>query len=85
MTKDKPCGRMPMMNLNERIRKAILAGPKNRATLARETGLSEAFLSLFVRGKRAGLRTEAAEALAKALDLEIIVRPRQRAKRKKGR
>lgn len=70
-----------MAEILDRLKKAIRKSGKSRYRLARESGIAESALSRLVSGER-GLSIEAAEKLALALDLEIIIRP---AKRKAGK
>jgi transcriptional regulator with XRE-family HTH domain len=65
---------MAMSTLLDQIRKAIEAGEKSRYRLSKETGIDQAQLSRFMSGSGA-MSYENLELLAKALGLEIIVRP----------
>ena len=70
-----------MSTVQGAIRKAIAGSEKSRYRLWKETGISQAHLCEFLHGHR-GMKIDTLELLAKALGLEIVVRP---AKRKKGR
>ncbi|MGA2033922.1 MAG: helix-turn-helix transcriptional regulator [Thermoguttaceae bacterium] len=63
----------------EQIRQAIAKSDKSRYQISMETGVDQGQLSKFMRGQN--MRIGALEAIAKALGLEIIVRP---VRRKKG-
>ncbi len=81
-TCEKALGILSMMSaIYDAIRKAIAKSGKTRYRLWQETGISQAQLCEFLHGRR-GMSIENLETLAKALGLEITVRP---AKRKKGR
>ncbi len=81
-TCEKALGILSMMSaIYDAIRKAIAESGKTRYRLWQETGISQAQLCEFLHGRR-GMSIENLETLAKALGLEITVRP---AKRKKGR
>ena len=81
-TCEKALGILSMMSaIYDTIRKVIAESDKTRYRLWQETGISQAQLCEFLHGRR-GMSVENLETLAKALGLEIIVRP---AKRKKGR
>ncbi len=69
-----------MAELLDRLRQAIRECGKTRYRLAQETRIAESALSRLMSGER-GLSIDAAERLAEALGLQIIVRP---AKRKPG-
>ena len=71
------------MNSYEQMRQAIRDCGISRRQVSLKTGLSEALLCLFMQGKR-GLSFEAFEELADTLDLEIIIRPRQRRRGRKS-
>lgn len=59
------------------LKRAIEASAKSRYALARETAIAESALSRLMSGER-GLSIDAAERLAKALDLQIIIKPATR-------
>ncbi len=81
-TCEKALGILSMMSaIYDTIRKVIAESDKTRYRLWQETGISQAQLCEFLHGRR-GMSIENLETLAKALGLEITVRP---AKRKKGR
>lgn len=60
------------------IQKAEASGT-TRYRIAKETGISQAALSLFVNGER-GMGVDMVERLADFLELEIIIRPKSRRK-----
>ncbi|MCC6681138.1 MAG: helix-turn-helix transcriptional regulator [Phycisphaeraceae bacterium] len=66
--------------LNE-LKRSIRNGELTRYRIAQISGLTEAALSRLMSGER-GLSIDAAEKLADALDLEIIIRPKSRRKGK---
>ncbi len=68
---------MQHMKLNPAISEAIESHEKSRYRIAKETGISQSTLCLFVQGKR-NLKTPRLEYLADYLDLEIIVRPKKK-------
>jgi len=71
------------LHIEERLRRELAKAGVLRSELARQTGISEAMLSLFVRGKRhIGLR--AAATLAKALGFEVTLKPTPRLRKGKG-
>lgn len=61
------------------LRKAIATNSKSRYTIAKETGIPEPTLCLFMQGKR-GMLLDRLEYLAEYLGLEIIIRPKKGAK-----
>ena len=70
------------IDIEERIRRKLAKAEVSRYRLARQTGISQAMLSRFLRGERhIGLRTAA--ELAKALGFELVLKPRPRLR--KGR
>ena len=70
-----------MSKLLNQVRNEINKCGKSRYVISKETGISEATLSLFVNGER-GMGHEMLEKLTEYLGLEIIVRPK---KKRKGR
>jgi transcriptional regulator with XRE-family HTH domain len=71
------------LHIEERLRRELARAGVLRSELARQTGMSEAMLSLFVRGKRhIGLR--AAVTLAQALGFELVLKPTPRLRKGKG-
>ena len=68
-----------MSEIRKAIRKAIDADERSRYRLAKETGIPESTLCLFMQGKR-GMTLDRLERLAKHLNLEIIIRKRKRSK-----
>ena len=68
--------------IEEQLRQRLMKADVSRYQLARETGISQAMLSRFLRGERhIGLR--AAAKLAKALGFELVLKARPRLR--KGR
>ena len=67
------------MGVNDEIRKAIQKNAKSRYRIAKETGLSEALLCLFMKGYR-NLRLENLEAVADCIGYKITIRPKKRGK-----
>lgn len=63
-----------MSEILNRLKQAIRDGDKSRYRLSKETGVEESALSRLMSGER-GLSIEAAEKVAVALGLEIIIRP----------
>lgn len=66
-----------MPTIYDPIRDAIAASDKSRYRIAKETGIGEPQLCLFMAGRK-GLSVEALETLAACLNLEIVVRPKKR-------
>ena len=66
-----------MSEILETLKRAIGASVKSRYALARETDVAESALSRLMSGER-GLSIDAAERLARALDLQIIIKPATR-------
>ena len=71
-----------MASVYRQLRRAIRQSDKTRYRLWKETGVSQPQLSQFMKGDK-GLSVEAIEALAKALGLELTLRPIR--KKSKGR
>ena len=69
------------MNITDTIRKAIEASSKSRYQIADETKLSQSHLSRLMSGER-GLGVDALERLAKALELEITIKPKPKRKKR---
>jgi len=69
-----------MSKLIEAIKRAIEASGKTRYKIAQESGVDQSQLSRLFRGKR-GLSIDAAEQLAGYLGLEVIIRPKRRARK----
>ena len=69
-------------DIEDVLRRAILRSPESRYALAKRSGVSEAQLSHFVRGKRT-LRLDTAAKLARILRLEL--RPRKPARKRGGK
>lgn len=65
----------------EHIRHAILAHDKSRYALSKETGISQAHLSLVVSGQRT-LSVETIDKLTEAMGLEVVIRPKRQQKGK---
>jgi plasmid maintenance system antidote protein VapI len=57
-------------DIESQLRKAIIESPMSRYKIAKETGIGEAPLSLFVNRKRTLTLTSAAK-VAEVLDLEL--------------
>ncbi len=70
-----------MGNVLDEIRKAIEASDKSRYRLWKQTNIKQSHLSRLMSGN-AGLSVENLERLARALGLEIIIRPVKRTPRK---
>ena len=68
-----------MSKIRKAIREAIDADERSRYRLAKETGISEPMLCLFMQGKR-GMTLDRLELLAEHLNLEIVIRKRKRSK-----
>ena len=68
-----------MSEIRKAIREAVEADERSRYRLAKETGISEPMLCLFMQGKR-GMTLDRLELLADHLNLEITIRPRRRKK-----
>lgn len=68
----------PYKPLTDQLRRAINDSGMSRYAIARETGVSETALSLFVNGHR-GLSGKAMDAVGEFLGLRIVVdKPKQR-------
>ncbi len=63
------------------IRKAIEASNKSRYRLSKDTSIPQSQLSRLMTGE-SGLSVEALERLAKALELEIVIRNKTKRKRR---
>ena len=68
-----------MGRLLDEIRDAIEASGKTRYRIAQESGIAESVLSRLMSGER-GLNIDSFEKLANALELEIVVRRKRRAR-----
>ncbi len=66
-----------MSKLLDEIRAAILKSGLSRYRIAKDTGIGQPQLSRLMTGER-GLSIEAIERLADYLELQIVVRPKQR-------
>ena len=73
-----------MSKLVDEIRDAIQASDKTRYRLSKMTGISESQLCRLMSGQ-AGLSLDNVDRLVEALDLEIMVRPKKTAKKRKRR
>ena len=62
--------------IRDEIRKAIKASDKTRYRLSKETGIVQSQLSRLMSGEK-GVSLDNLERLADALDLEIVIRPKQ--------
>jgi transcriptional regulator with XRE-family HTH domain len=58
--------------LTDQLRQAIANSGMTRYAIAKRTGISEATLSRFVTGTRAGLSMQALDALGECLGLKIV-------------
>ena len=65
-----------MAEIYEQLRKAIRAGGKSRYKLWQETGIDQGQLAQFMAGE-SGLSVESTERLIEALELEVIIRPKE--------
>jgi transcriptional regulator with XRE-family HTH domain len=70
-----------MADLLDAIREAIDASGETRYVISKRSGVSQAQLSRLAHGQQ-GVSIVTAERLADALDLEIILRPKRRTRRK---
>ncbi len=61
----------------DQFRQAILDSDMTRYEMSKQTGVDNASLSRFVHGER-GLSEEALNSLGKLLNLEIVVRKKQK-------
>ncbi len=66
--------------IGEQLKQAIQEGRLSQAALARGTGLSEGQISRFLKGER-GLSLESIDKLLDVLELEIVIRPRRKARK----
>lgn len=62
------------LKLADKIRQALESSGKTRYQVSKESGVDQAALSRFVQGK--GLSVESLEAIAGALGLEIVLKPK---------
>jgi transcriptional regulator with XRE-family HTH domain len=62
--------------VSEQLRRAVGASGKSRYRIAKDLGISEAMLSLFMSGKR-GLSQHLADRLAAYLRLELVAQKRK--------
>ena len=62
--------------IRQAIRHAIEVSDQSRYRIAKETGISEPALCMFLHGQR-GMTLERLEYLADYLGLEIIIRPQK--------
>ncbi len=69
-----------MTDLHGSLRKAIGQSGLSRYSIAQETGISQAQLSRYVR-RMQGISIENAELIADHLGLEIVLRPKRRARK----
>jgi transcriptional regulator with XRE-family HTH domain len=58
--------------LTDQLRQAIAQSGMTRYEIAKQTGISEATLSRFFTGARAGLSMQALDALGECLSLKIV-------------
>lgn len=73
-----------MTPIYDDIRDAIEAGDMSRYRIAKQTGISESQLSLFMAGNK-GLSVEALETLADCLGLEITTKRKRTKSSRKDR
>lgn len=73
-----------MAPIYDDIRDAIEAGDMSRYRIAKETGISESQLSLFMAGNK-GVSVEALETLADCLGLEVTTRRKRKKTSRKDR
>jgi transcriptional regulator with XRE-family HTH domain len=66
--------------LSEQVRRAIDAAPVSRYVIGNATGIDHATISRFMNGK-GGLSTEALDAIADYLDLELTTRQKPAARK----
>ena len=66
-----------MSNVFEQLRRAVERNPKTWSQLSREAGLEPAAMCRFVH-RKTGLTVESVEKLARALRLELTLRPKGR-------
>ena len=71
-----------MATILDDLRRAVETSNETRYRIAKDSGINASQLSRLVRGER-GLNLETAERLADYLGLEIIVRPKRRARKVK--
>lgn len=64
--------------LSDQLRRAIVGSGVSRYRIAKETGVSQSSLALFVSGAR-GLSMEALDAVGQYLRLKIVKAPETRA------
>jgi DNA-binding Xre family transcriptional regulator len=67
----------------DQIRKAIRESETSRYRISKEIGISEAQLSRLMAGK-SGLSIDSLEKICKSLNLEIVIQPKAK-RRKKGK
>jgi|GEM_PF-1997964 len=72
---------MGMASIQDTIRSEIKKSGKTRYAIWKESGISQSHLSLFMRKQR-GMTITMLERIAPVLNLEIIIRPKRRKKRK---
>ncbi len=71
-------------DLSDKLRTAIRASGLSLSQLEQDSGVSRAILSRFMRGERT-MTIRTAERIAAALDHDIDLRPRRRARSKRSR
>lgn len=71
-----------MSKMLDQIINAIETSGKTCYRIAQESGISQGQLSRLISGER-GLSLDNLERLAKALDLEIVIKPKRRRKGRK--
>lgn len=71
-----------MAGIAEQLIRAIKDSGQTHYAISKGSGINQSMLSRLVRGER-GLSFDAAERLADYLGLEIVVRPKRRARKAK--
>lgn len=72
------------MSISQQVRDALIQSPMSRYAIAKQLGVSQSLLSLFVSGKR-GLSIEVLDQLADLLGLEVRPKGSKPATRKRGK
>ena len=74
--------KLKRIKLSDQIRQAVDSSGISQYRLSKEVRISKTSLSRFMRGER-GLTLQALDRLADFLELEIVIRPKDRSKGKK--
>jgi len=69
------------MTIIGELKAGIRASGKSLSAIAAESGIALSGLSRLMSGERPSVRVDTAEALARAIGMEIIIRPTGRGKR----